>query len=312
MDQQHRLGRTKLPNLKKLLDPVCEELRNDILEVLGASGVCFECYELKDHPTNEWYKLHKGLWDEHTGVLGRSYEPPSGSRVIYNFKKRLMGEILSSFSSKYDDDINKNIDPLPSFVMAKNLYNEYNNMMKQHIELKSEEKKKKEELQNSMKLAEEQMGIGLNGLRNQNLTLMTPPKTSTHSTSLTLNENASTINAISSKGGSSKKSSKGGSSQKPDKSENNPMTPIQDTIGSINSFIDLASKNTVFDLSKDFSSSFGNESCDLISMKRKLEIARETWRFAKESGNEERAIKKLKIVNDLEDEIETSISKEGD
>ena len=73
MDQQHHQGRKKLPNLKKLLDPVYEELRSNILEVLGASGVCFEYYELKDTPINEWYKLHKGLWDEHTGVLGRSY-----------------------------------------------------------------------------------------------------------------------------------------------------------------------------------------------------------------------------------------------
>ena len=90
------------------------------------------------------------------------------------------------------------------------------------------------------------------------------------------------------------------------------MTPIQDTIGSINSFIDLASKSTLFDLSKDLPSSFGNETCDLTSMKRKLEMARETWRFAKESGNEDRAIEKLKIFNDLEDEIEKIISKKGD
>jgi len=41
MDQQHHQGRKKLPNSKKLLDPVCEELRSNILEVLGASGVCF-------------------------------------------------------------------------------------------------------------------------------------------------------------------------------------------------------------------------------------------------------------------------------
>ena len=44
----------KLPYLKKLLEVTYEPMRKDMLEVLGASGVCFDYYEVKEELRNEW------------------------------------------------------------------------------------------------------------------------------------------------------------------------------------------------------------------------------------------------------------------
>ena len=60
--------RMKLLNLKQWVAAELEQLRSDMSEVLGVSGVAYDCIEVKNTPTNEWVKMFKL----------RPYELPTG------------------------------------------------------------------------------------------------------------------------------------------------------------------------------------------------------------------------------------------
>ena len=52
----------KLPVIKKWTEPVYEQLRCDMLEVLSSSGAPYEYYEVKENDaTNPWVKVYNDL-----------------------------------------------------------------------------------------------------------------------------------------------------------------------------------------------------------------------------------------------------------
>ena len=118
----------RLPNLKKWLQPEYEELWCNILEILLSSGVPYEYYEVKDIPINPWQKVYNGLWDDVVRVF-KNYETSHGSKRLYYTKTKIMNDILPALSDQYDTDIKQNNNPLPSFIMAKNMHNDYISML---------------------------------------------------------------------------------------------------------------------------------------------------------------------------------------
>ena len=65
-----------------------------------------------------------GLWDKERGVF-RNYEEPKGDKQLHYVKKKLMDDVLPALGKKYDLDVNNNINPLPLFVMVKNIQDSY-------------------------------------------------------------------------------------------------------------------------------------------------------------------------------------------
>ena len=63
----HDDNKGRLPNVKRWLLPEYEGLRCDMLEVVLAAGVAYQCTKLKDEPTNPWRKVCNGLWDKERG-----------------------------------------------------------------------------------------------------------------------------------------------------------------------------------------------------------------------------------------------------
>ena len=103
----------KLPMIKKIIMPEYELLWFEMLEVVTGSGVAH----------SYWMKLYNGLWDNNSGVF-RGYEPHEGSKNIYYIKKKVFNDMLSAFTKKYDKDVENQFESLPSFIMAKNTYDE--------------------------------------------------------------------------------------------------------------------------------------------------------------------------------------------
>ena len=88
----------KLPNIKKITHPKCEQLHCDFLEVVSGSGVVHECHEIKEFPANPWIKLHNELWDKSVGVL-RGCESYEGSKRAFCTKKKVFSDMLPAFAS---------------------------------------------------------------------------------------------------------------------------------------------------------------------------------------------------------------------
>ena len=76
---------------------------------------------------------------------------------------------------------------------------------------------------------------------------------------------------------------------------------------SMNDFFSSAASKLTSDFNNesDFASSSVNlESHNIKKLKLKLKAMKESHAFAKETGNEERAKKKMKAIEELEDKIE--------
>ena len=102
-----------------------------------------------------------------------------------------MDETLLPLSKKYDLDVKNNVNPLPSFVMAKIIHKSCISMLKELSNLKKQKEEKRVKLLADIKQAETSIGIGLEDARNANA--HTPPKTSTRSTNLASRENATNM-----------------------------------------------------------------------------------------------------------------------
>ena len=63
-------------------------------------------------------------------------------------------------------------------------------------------------------------------------------------------------------------------------------------------------KIVFFDFTKEGTLESDEDNKDVINLKRKLKTTRESFQFAKDSGNEKRELKKKKLVEDMEDELE--------
>lgn len=100
-----------------------------MLEVVLAAGVACQCVKLKDEPTNQWRKVCNGSWDKEIGVF-RNYKETKGDKQLHYVKKKLMDDVLLALGKEYDLDTNNNVNPLPSFVMAKNVQHSYVSMLK--------------------------------------------------------------------------------------------------------------------------------------------------------------------------------------
>ena len=286
-------NKPRLPNVKRWLLPEYEELRCNMLEVVLSAGVAHQYTKLKDEATNPWRKAYNGLWDKDVGVL-RSHEEPKGEKQSHYVKNKIMNDYLPSFEKKYDGDINNNINPLPSFVMAKNMKEAHDKMLKDHEDMKKAKEEKRKELLNDMKKAEASVGIGLENIH-------TPQKTSLHSTNLSSGENASTTSALLSSGDHSNKNNSANNDK------GNPFSPIQDQMKSMNEFFSSATSKLTSDFNNeiDIASSSGNvDNHNIKKLKLKLKAMKESHAFAKETGNVERAKKKMKAIEELEDKIE--------
>ena len=75
-------------------------------------------------------------------------------------------------------------------------------------------------------------------------------------------------------------------------------------MSSLDSFMKNATSKVFLDFTKEGTLDSEQDDKRIINLKRKLKIARESFQFAMDSGNEERALKKKKLVEDMEDELE--------
>ena len=127
---------------------------------------------------------------------------PNGFVVL----KKKFNDMMPAFAKKHDQDVEDQVQSLPSFIMARNTCDEHNKMNKEHDEKKLAEKQRKEARTEAMNRFETDQGIGLQSLLAN--PIFAPPKTSMHSTNLTINENPSVIASGASKGGRNNKSKK--------------------------------------------------------------------------------------------------------
>ena len=154
----------RLPTLKKWLQPEHEGLRCDILEVALAAGVAHEHVKLKDEPANQWKKVCNGFWDREGGVF-HDYEEPKGDKQLCYMKKKVMGDTLPALSKNHDHDVRSNVNPLSSFVMAKNTHDSNISMLKELSDMKKEMEQKCDKLVVDMKRVESSVGIVLGDAR---------------------------------------------------------------------------------------------------------------------------------------------------
>ena len=122
---------------------------------------------------------------------------------------KVFKDILPALKDKCESDMRNNIDPLPSFIMAKNAYDEHHAKMLYDRQLEIDaEKQRNKDIVDRMKFVENAQGIGLSSMAQSNGEVLTTPKTLKHSTNLTINEDASTIASASAKGGNNSSSQK--------------------------------------------------------------------------------------------------------
>ena len=76
-----------------------------------------------------------------------------------------MDDVLPALVKKHDLDMSDNVNPLPSFVMAKNVQDAHINMLKEHGGMKQEKEEKRQKLMTDMKVAEASVGIGSGNIR---------------------------------------------------------------------------------------------------------------------------------------------------
>ena len=189
------------------------------------------------------------------------------------------------FAKKHDKNVEDKMQSLPSFVMAKNMLEEHTKTNKEHEEKKLAEKEKKIARSEAMNRLNEDKNIGLQNLVG-NHNIFTPPKTSMHSTNLTLNENPSTIASSSSKGGNN---------------DDSPFVPVQDCMLGMQKLVKQASTSLFMDLTEEADKPMDKK---MKKLNEKLKRAKDAWRFAVDSKDMERADAKKRKVNELEDEID--------
>ena len=81
---------------------------------------------------------------------------------------------------------------------------------------------------------------------------------------------------------------------------------MQENTSSLDSLMKNAISKVFFDFTKEGTLESDEDDKDVINLKRKLKTTRESFQFAKDSGNEKRELKKKKLVEDMEDELEKS------
>ena len=129
------------------------------------------------------------------------------------------------------------------------------------------------------------------------LFLRTPPKTSKHSTNLTMTDNTSTVNELVSYGGGKRK----------EKSTDISFTPIQDQLKSMNNLFDSSTAKLTAYFASESPSGLATdcvESHKIKRLKKKLETMKEIFYFGKENRNEERVKAKIKTIKSIEDQLE--------
>ena len=97
------------------------------------------------------------MWNRERGIskLCRA----EGRQAAVPHEKRLMNDVLPALSKKYDLDTSNNVNPLPSFVMAKKIQQSCVSMLKEMGDMKKEGKRAK--LITDMNVAEVSVCIGL-------------------------------------------------------------------------------------------------------------------------------------------------------
>ena len=103
----------------------------------------------------------------------KNYETLCGSKRLYYTKTKIINDILPVLSDQFDTDIKYNNNPLPSFIVAKNMHNNYINMLKDKEETKKEVDNKYQQLIIKMRGAESLKGAGLDSAR---LNILAPLK----------------------------------------------------------------------------------------------------------------------------------------
>ena len=119
--------------------PEYEQLRCDMLEVVTGAGVACSHYEVKDSTTNYWMKLCNRLWDANSGVFW-GHVPHEGSKRICHIKKKVFNGAMLVFAKKHDNDVENQVESLPSFIMTRNTHDECLKMNKDCVSAKIEEK----------------------------------------------------------------------------------------------------------------------------------------------------------------------------
>ena len=76
-----------------------------------------------------------------------------------------MDDALLALVKKCDLDTNDNVNPSPSFVMAKKIQDARIAVSKEHSDMKQEKEEKRQKLTTGMKVAEASVGIGLGNIR---------------------------------------------------------------------------------------------------------------------------------------------------
>ena len=206
-DNDNNNNDKRLPNVKKWVLPQHESLRCDLMEVVATAGMPRARTPVEDKVASPWAKLCNGLWDATTGAF-RGHDCLTGSKRARDTKRKVFKDASPALKDKRELDVRNDVDPLPSFIVAKKTHDEHAKMLSdRQIEIGAEKQRKKDVV-DRMKFAESTQGAGLPSMAQSNGDALTTPKTLKHGANLTINEDASTIASTSTKGGSDSSSKK--------------------------------------------------------------------------------------------------------
>ena len=108
-------------------------------------------------------------------------------------KTKAMSDVSPTLSEQFDTGVVNVMSPLPSFVMAKSLSKDCTKMTKDKDDAQKEVDDERNQLIVGMRGAEPSKGTCLDKVMSN---VLTPPKTSAHSTNFEMSENASTSVAL--------------------------------------------------------------------------------------------------------------------
>ena len=95
----------------------------------------------------------------------REHEEPKGDEQLCYMKNKVMGKNFPALRKKHDHNERNNVNPLPSFVIAKNTHDSCISMLKESSHVEKETEVKNAKLLAHVKLSKSSVGIGLEDVR---------------------------------------------------------------------------------------------------------------------------------------------------
>lgn len=282
------------PYMSKFMSLEYEEIRTRLNEVVLALNVAYKYYPAENKPTSPWKKLYESLYNPTNGLFS-TFKIPSNSKPIQTMKKKLFDGIYPEMKRLSEEIIANGSTPPPSLVEGSKIYDAYVKTLFQHNQQKEEEKSRKEKQKEEMRAVASTYKINVDNVKPEDK-LEKGSKYLSHSTNLSVNKDPSTAAAAS-------------TNTTP---ETKAFSSIQNSMSLLNNFLgstatqlmDITGDDTAKNTMTQTSVENDTNQKRINNLKRKIESAKEAYKFAVETGNEERALKKRALAETLEDELE--------